>query len=173
MRVNAVRQVVAALAAVALALAACTPGATTGPTAGGAATSGGGATAGAASGGGGAGSVEVTLREFEVLAQPASATAGEVTFEVTNDGPEDEHELVVIKTDLDPGDLPTDTNGAVDEEGDGIEVIDEVEEIPVGESESLTVDLEAGSYVLICNIFEDSENESHYQMGMRTAFDVQ
>jgi len=36
-----------------------------------------------------------------------------------------------------------------------------------------TVDLEAGSYVLICNIFDDAENEAHYQEGMRTAFTVE
>ena len=168
------RHALIAVAAIGLALSGCTPGATAGPTSGGstAGTATSGASSGAASGGG-SGAVEVTVKEFEVLPASASTQAGEVTFEVTNDGPEDEHEFVVIKTDLDPGDLPTDSTGAVDEDGDGIEVIDELEEIPVGETEELTVNLEAGSYVLICNIFEDSENESHYQNGMRTAFEVE
>ena len=164
------RHALIAVSVIGLALTGCTPGATSGPTAGG--STAGTPTSGPASGGG-SGAVEVTVREFEVLPASASTQAGEVTFEVTNDGPEDEHEFVVIKTDLAPGNLPTDAKGAVDEEGEGIEVIDELEEIPVGETEELTVNLEAGSYVLICNIFEDSENESHYQEGMRTAFDVE
>jgi hypothetical protein len=38
------------------------------------------------------------------------------------------------------------------------------------------VDLESGSYVLICNIVEKEEGgevESHYQNGMRTEFTVE
>jgi uncharacterized cupredoxin-like copper-binding protein len=120
----------------------------------------------------GDGEVQVTLQEWAVGTTPQSAPAGDVTFQVTNQGPEDEHEFVVIRTDLSLIDLPTDETGAVDEAGEGIEVIDEVEEIPVGESESLTVNLEPGPYVLICNIYDETEQEAHYQEGMRTSFDV-
>jgi uncharacterized cupredoxin-like copper-binding protein len=123
--------------------------------------------------GGNGGTVNVTLREFEVVPEEASIGAGEVTFEATNEGPDDPHEFVVIRTDLDPADLPTDENGVVDESGEGIEVIGEIEEFPVGETESVTFDLDAGSYVLICNVFEEAEQESHYQNGMRTSFTVQ
>jgi uncharacterized cupredoxin-like copper-binding protein len=103
-----------------------------------------------------------------------STSAGEVTFEVTNDGPEDIHEFVVIKTDLDVAELATDADGAVDEAGEGMEVIDEIEDLAVGASETLMLTLEAGSYVLICNIVEeeDGETEAHYALGMRTAFTV-
>ena len=86
-------------------------------------------------------------------------------------GPEDEHEFVVIRTDLAPDALPTNDDGSVNEDGDGIEVIDEVEELEVGDSDDLTVSLEPGAYVLICNIVES--DESHYQFGMRTAFTVE
>lgn len=123
--------------------------------------------------GGGGSTVEVTLQEFAVSPSTASVPAGAVTFELTNDGPDDTHEFVVIRTDLEPQSLPTLENGAVDEEGEGIEPVDEVEEIPVGESRTLTVDLAAGSYVLICNIYDEDEQESHYQEGMRTAFTVE
>ena len=95
-----------------------------------------------------------------------------VTFQVTNTGPEDVHEFVVLKTDLDPGALPTDANGAVTEDGAGIEVVDEIEDIPVGQTQELTVTLEAGKYVLLCNIYDETEKEAHYKMGMRIAFDV-
>jgi uncharacterized cupredoxin-like copper-binding protein len=122
--------------------------------------------------GGGGEEVSVTLQEFAVGTDPASVSAGSVTFNLENKGPDDTHEFVVIRTDLDPTALPTDENGAVDETGAGIEVVDEVEEIPVGDTPTLTVDLTAGSYVLICNIFDESENEAHYQEGMRTGFTV-
>jgi uncharacterized cupredoxin-like copper-binding protein len=122
--------------------------------------------------GGGGEDVSVTLQEFAVGTDPASASAGSVTFNIENKGPDDTHEFVVIRTDLDPTELPTEENGSVDETGAGIEVVDEVEEIPVGDTPTLTVDLTAGSYVLICNIFDEDENEAHYQEGMRTGFTV-
>jgi hypothetical protein len=119
--------------------------------------------------------VGVTLQEWTVLPAPASAPAGQVTFEAKNTGPKDPHELVVIKTDLEPGALPTTPEGKVDEEGQGIEVIGEIEEFKVGETRSKDFDLTAGSYVLICNVVEKEEGktEAHYQQGMRTAFTVQ
>jgi uncharacterized cupredoxin-like copper-binding protein len=120
--------------------------------------------------------VAATLQEFAVSADPASVAAGSVTFDVSNDGPDDVHEFVVIATDLGPTELPVDEDGAVDEGGEGIEVVDEIEEIPVGESRSLTVDLEAGNYVLICNILQEEPNgtlEAHYSEGMRTGFTVE
>ena len=121
---------------------------------------------------GGGTTIDVTLQEWSVNPSEASAPAGDVTFAITNDGPDDIHEFVVLKTDLDPGDLPTDDHGAVSEDGEGIEVVDEIEEVPVGETEELTVTLEAGNYVLLCNIYDEDEDEAHYQMGMRTAFEV-
>jgi uncharacterized cupredoxin-like copper-binding protein len=95
-----------------------------------------------------------------------------VTFNIENEGPDDTHEFVVIRTDLDPTALPTEENGAAAETGEGMEVVDEVEHVPVGDTPTLTVDLTAGSYVLICNIYDEGEHESHYQEGMRTAFTV-
>jgi uncharacterized cupredoxin-like copper-binding protein len=121
---------------------------------------------------GGETSVDVTLQEFAVSAVPTSVDAGDITFDVTNDGPDDEHEFVVVRTDLDPTGLPTKEDGSVDEEGEGIEVVDEVEAIAPGDSESLTVALDAGAYVLICNIYDPDEDEAHYQEGMRLGFTV-
>ena len=132
---------------------------------------------GTASGGAGGGgtTVEVTLQEFAVLPAEDSAPAGDVTFSVANEGPEDTHEFVVFRTDLAPDALPTAPDGSVDEEGEGVELIDEIEDITVGDSPTLTVPLEAGSYVLICNIVEDEEDETivHYQQGMRAGFTVE
>jgi len=117
--------------------------------------------------------VNVTLQEFSILPDVSSAAAGDITFSVTNDGPDEVHEFVVIKTDLAPDALPTDADGVVDEEGAGLTVIDEIEDMAVGATEDLTVTLAAGNYALICNIFDEETNDAHYQMGMYTAFTVE
>jgi uncharacterized cupredoxin-like copper-binding protein len=122
--------------------------------------------------GGGGGTVSVTLQEFSVGTDPTTIDAGEVDFEATNEGPDDIHEFVVFKTDLGPADLPVDENGAVVEDGEGIELIGEIEDVGVGDTKSVTLDLEAGDYVFICNIWDEDEQEAHYQEGMRTTFTV-
>ena len=156
--------IVAVLASLTLIAAACGSDDEGGTTA---------ATGGEATGGGS--TVDVTVQEFAVLPAQDSAPAGDVTFNVTNDGPEDTHEFVVFKTDLAPDALPTASDGSVDEEGEGLELIDEIEDIAVGDTPTLTVSLDAGSYVLICNIVEDEGDETivHYQQGMRTGFTVE
>lgn len=120
----------------------------------------------ASSCGGDEGGIGATLADYSITLDPTSASAGEVTFDVTNDA-EQTHEFVVLKTDIAEDQLPTDENGDVDEAGDpGIELVDEIEDIGAGSTPSLTVELEAGDYVLICNIPE------HYGRGMHTAFTV-
>jgi uncharacterized cupredoxin-like copper-binding protein len=144
----------------------------------GACAQGGGASAGAsspsaaASGSGAGTAVSVTLEEWAVSTDVATAPAGAITFTATNDGPDDVHEFVVIKTELEFIALPTDAQGAVDEAGGEMEVIGEIEDIAVGASDELTVTLEPGAYALICNIYDETEMEAHYEMGMRTAFTV-
>ena len=121
------------------------------------------------------GEASVDLQEWAVVPDQQSAPAGEVTFSVENVG-EEVHEFVIIKTDLDPGSLPTADDGSVSETGEGMEVVDEIEDLQPGDSSELTVDLDAGTYALICNVLEEEEDgefESHYQMGMRTAFTVE
>ena len=128
----------------------------------------------AASEAGGATTIDVTLQEWAVVPSQATAPAGEITFTVTNEGPDDIHEFVVMKTDLDPADLPTLEDGSVDEAGEGIEeVAGEIEDIAVGSSMDLPLTLDAGKYVLLCNIYDTAEDEAHYQEGMRIAFTVE
>ena len=122
---------------------------------------------------GGGTTVDVTVQEFAVIPASSSAPAGDVTFDVTNKGPDDTHEFVVFKTDLAPDALPTVADGSVDEEGEGLELIDEIEDIAVGDTPTLTVSLDAGNYVFICNVYDKAEKEAHYQEGMRVAFTVQ
>jgi uncharacterized cupredoxin-like copper-binding protein len=111
------------------------------------------------------GGVGVTLADFTITADPDSASAGDVTFDVTNDA-EQTHEFVVFQTDLAPDQLPTDEGGDVDEAGEGVELVDEIEDITAGSTQSLTVNLDTGSYVLICNL------PGHYAQGMHTGFTV-
>jgi hypothetical protein len=125
--------------------------------------------------GGEATEVAITLQEFSVLSDPESGSPGSFTFNIENVGPDDPHEFVIFQTDLAPDDLPTLEDGSVDEEGEGVELIDEVEDIAVDGSETLEVDLAAGNYAFICNIVEeeDGETESHYQEGMLRSFAVE
>lgn len=116
--------------------------------------------------------VAVALQEFAVLPAASTAPAGDVTFTATNTGPNDQHELLVVKTDLDPDALPVDGNGAVDEGGTGFELIGEIEPFDVDTTESVMFTLTAGKYVLACNIYDEAEDEAHYKLGMRTSFTV-
>ena len=122
---------------------------------------------------GAGGAVDVTLQEFAVIPASSSAPAGDVTFNVTNEGPDDVHEFVVFQTDLAPDALPTNDDGSVDEEGEGVELQGEIEDIAVGDTQNLTGDLPAGNYVFISNISDADEQEAHYQEGMRVAFTVE
>jgi uncharacterized cupredoxin-like copper-binding protein len=151
---------VAAVSVLGLVSAGCSSGDDTGSTATSGASGGSGAQTGAA------GAVDITLQEYAIIPGAASAPAGSVTFNVTNAGPDEVHEFVVIQTDLAPDALPT------DEEGEGVVPQGEVEDVAVGDTPTLTLDLAAGSYVFICNIVDTDTGESHYQQGMRVGFTV-
>ncbi len=114
--------------------------------------------------------VTATLAEWNIGLDGDTASSGDVTFTVKNAGKET-HEFVIFKTDLDPGKLPTGTDGSVDEEGKGVEHITEVEDVEKGKSTTLKATLDPGKYVLICNRVED--DEVHYKLGMRTGFTVE
>jgi uncharacterized cupredoxin-like copper-binding protein len=113
----------------------------------------------------GGGGNEVTLVDYSITPGETSAAAGEVTFDVKNDAAQT-HEFVVFRTDLAEAELPTNEDGDVDEEGAGVELVDELEDITAGSSKSLTVNLTAGNYVLICNL------PGHYRQGMHASFTV-
>lgn len=119
--------------------------------------------------------VTVSLGEFFVIAEPASVPAGTVTFDVTNNTTECciGHEIVVMRTDLPLEDLPVASTGAVDETGEGIEVIGATAKISPGNTKELTVDLEAGRYGLVCNIYVEEQREAHYAKGMFSEFIVE
>ncbi len=118
----------------------------------------------------GAAEVSVVLREWAVEPAESSVAAGEVYFLAQNEGPDDAHELVIIKSDLPVDELPTDDRGFVPE--DQVEFIGEIEAFAPASSASGVFTLEPGRYILICNIveLEGGEWESHYLEGMRVEF---
>jgi hypothetical protein len=107
--------------------------------------------------------VDVTLKEWSFTPDRSSAPAGPVTFSATNDGKE-VHELVLFKTDLAPADLPLDQDGAVDERGEGLTLVDEVEDVKSGETKEFTADLEPGEYMMACNVIENGEVHIAHKM---------
>ena len=111
--------------------------------------------------------VAVTMGETDVQnmymnLDPATVSAGSVTFTVVNEGVK-KHEFVVLSTDVLAADLPI-VNDEVNEED--YVVIDEIEDLPPGETGTLTVDLAPGHYALICNL------KGHMRMGMYTDITV-
>lgn len=119
-----------------------------------------------------ASTVQVTLGEWSVTTDASEVPAGAVTFEVSNAGPDRAHEFVVLRSDLAPDDLPTDLDAAAIETTDGVERVGKTEAIPAGETGQLTLAMPSGRYILLCNINDAVEEESHYQFGMRTGFSV-
>jgi uncharacterized cupredoxin-like copper-binding protein len=114
------------------------------------------------SSGSSAGGVSATEKDFSITLSSSTGTAGPVTFNISNEGPST-HEFVVIQTDDAPDALPV-KNGTVNE--DGLTIVDENEDIAPGTTAELPVDLEAGSYVIICNV------SGHYEAGMHAGFTV-
>jgi uncharacterized cupredoxin-like copper-binding protein len=105
------------------------------------------------------------VKEYAVALDSATIAAGRIRLTAHNAGTI-EHEIVAFRTDLAEGDLPL-VNGSVDEEGAGITHIEpEAEDIPVGGSKSITMNLTAGRYVFLCNV------PGHYKLGMHSVLTV-
>ena len=98
---------------------------------------------------------------MSMTVDPASAPSGKVKFVVQNQGTE-LHEMVVVKTDTPYDQLPVNAKNKVSEKGSK----GEISSIGKGKTKSKTLKLEAGNYVLLCNI------AGHYAAGMRAPFTV-
>ena len=110
------------------------------------------------------GTIHVKLTDNMIQLDPATVNAGRVTFEVNNaTGGNTEHELVVLKTDMDDAHLPV-HKGQVTESR--FKKMGEVEDLAQGSTKHLSLKLAPGHYVLICN------RPGHYEMGMHTSFVV-
>jgi len=111
---------------------------------------------------GGDGDVAVSLRDDAITLSPATAQAGSVTLSATNEGTTT-HEIEVFSGDVDPESLPIEDNVASTE---GLELVDEIEDITSGSTADLTVDLQAGTYVIMCNL------SGHFANGMHAVLSI-
>jgi uncharacterized cupredoxin-like copper-binding protein len=110
--------------------------------------------------------VNVLLDDFDVERDAAVVPAGTVSFRIRNQGPTT-HEVIVVRTNLDSDELPLQPDGlTVDEEGDGVQFLDEAEGLDIDDRQTMVLDLAAGNYVLYCNL------EGHYLGGMHAALTV-
>jgi uncharacterized cupredoxin-like copper-binding protein len=110
--------------------------------------------------------VNVLLEDFEVRGDAAVVPAGTVSFRIRNQGPTS-HELIVVRSDRPPGKLPLQPDGlTVDEEGPGIDLLEEVEGLDIDDRQTMVLNLTPGRYVLYCNL------EGHYLGGMYAALTV-
>lgn len=103
-----------------------------------------------------------------------SPTAGSVTLNATNDGGE-LHEMLIVKADSADGFEVDETGKVVEDQFADGQLIGEITEFDAGTTSSATYDLEAGTYVVFCNLVEeqdDGTSESHFQEGMVSTFEV-
>ena len=112
---------------------------------------------------GGSSTIAAGVSEWAITLDSSTGKAGTIVFNVSNKG-EKTHEFVIVKTDQKADSLPV-----VDDEVDesAFTPVDEIEDIESGTTPTLSVDLQPGHYVILCNL------TSHYQKGMHADFDVQ
>lgn len=103
--------------------------------------------------------VPAALSEWHIAA-PSGITAGSVVLEAANFGTI-QHELLVFKSDLPPSSYPVDSNGNIVEDGPGITLLSDGDNIDPGSTQTRTADLtQPGSYLFVCNI------PGHFKAGM-------
>jgi uncharacterized cupredoxin-like copper-binding protein len=109
--------------------------------------------------------LDIAKATMGIKTSPGAVKAGEVTFKVTNDSKDTVHEMIVMYLADPRKPLPyLDAENRVDEDRAGDK--GEVSELDPGKSGTLTVDLKAGKYLLICNV------PGHYGAGMWAEFTV-
>jgi len=106
-----------------------------------------------------------SMKMMEMKAEPQTAKAGPVTFEVFNKSKSIVHEMIVVAV-TNPGEaLPYNDKKSEVIEGK-IKHLGEASDLPPGSSKTLKLTLKPGNYILICN------QPGHYHQGMTTTFTV-
>src|SRR2546421_10217537 len=110
--------------------------------------------------------IDMTLRDFRIIASAATVRAGTFTFVIHARGPTT-HEFNVVRTDVGPAALPLRRDGiTVDEDSPLLHWAGSRENLDIGDVTSLTVPLRPGHYVVFCNM------EGHYLAGMHLPLTV-
>jgi uncharacterized cupredoxin-like copper-binding protein len=100
----------------------------------------------------------ISLTEWKVVVG-GTIKSGKTDFTITNIGVAP-HELLVFKSNRAPSAYPTDAAGDIKEEGAGVSLVSDGDNIDPGGSQSRTVDLVPGRYLFVCNI------AGHFKQGM-------
>ena len=109
--------------------------------------------------------IPAALSEWHV-AVPSTIKAGTVNLETANFGTI-QHELLVFKSDLAPSAFPVDTSGNIIEDGPGITLVSDGDNIDPGQTQTRTTDLtQPGTYLFLCNI------AGHFKAGMYSVVTV-
>jgi uncharacterized cupredoxin-like copper-binding protein len=105
-----------------------------------------------------AGGPSITLDEWQVVAA-GTMKPGKSNLTITNAGALP-HELLIFKSDRDPKAYPVDASGDIKEEGAGVALVSDGENIDPGGTQTRSVDLAPGKYMFVCNI------PTHFKQGM-------
>jgi uncharacterized cupredoxin-like copper-binding protein len=100
----------------------------------------------------------ISLYEWKVIA-PSTLKAGKSTFTISNFGAVP-HELLVFKSPLGPEAYPIDAEGNIKEEGAGVDLLSDGENIDPTGAQVRTINLVPGTYLFVCNI------PGHFKAGM-------
>lgn len=117
------------------------------------------------------GTVDVTLAEWSITTSVKSAKAGAVTFNIENTGPAQNHEFIILKTDIAPDSLPTLKDNSLNEDASGITSPGESKVLPVGQKQTVTIAMTEGNYVFVDNIVE--KNLTHWEKKPYATFTVE
>jgi len=100
----------------------------------------------------------VSLTEWKVIVA-GTIKSGKIDLAISNIGAIP-HELLVFKSNRDPSAYPTDAAGNIKEEGAGVALVSDGDNIDPGGSQARTISLAPGKYLFVCNI------PGHFKAGM-------
>lgn len=96
------------------------------------------------------GTVEITLADYTVAPAANSVAPGSVTISVVNRGGVG-HNVALVATSLPGDELPT-AGVRLDESDPHIRILARTPNVGRGERTTVTVDVDAGSYILVCTV---------------------
>lgn len=120
--------------------------------------------------------IDVTIGEWFIDLSVDTVPPGDVTFDFDNVGPDHDHGLIIIRTNLEPDQLPTNNDGTADLGGSGVNRIGSTVVIEAGDDASGVFTLsDEGSYVIISNEKRniDGVETADYSQGMYAALTIE
>lgn len=106
----------------------------------------------------------VDLTEWKVTVA-GTIKSGKTDLTIMNTGVAP-HELLIFKSDRAPSAYPTDAAGNIKEEGAGVTLVSDGDNIDPAGTQTRSIDLAPGKYLFVCNI------PGHFKQGMFTVVTV-